>query len=78
MKQTREELEARVKELEEEVRELRGTKTLALSSGGSLTYEEGALSISTDDDRDEWFIAVKDIPDIVGFLDEVQEAIDNE
>jgi hypothetical protein len=71
----RAELEARIAELEAEVKGLRkeGSRELKLEAGGRLVYAEGDLAIfacfpDTEEERGGWFIAQKDYPRIVDFI----------
>lgn len=80
MKQTREDLQARIEELEDEVAALRaktGDRKLDLDAGGQLVYEDKSLSLRRTDGTD-WFIEISDIPAIQDFLEEVQAAADGE
>jgi len=70
-------LQARIEELEAEICELRGDKKLELEAGGTLVFEDGALSLRYANDS-SWYIEATDIPAIQDFLAEIQDELDSD
>ena len=72
-------LQARIYDLEAEIRELRGEKKLELEGGGRFEYTNSELFIVTGFDESErgWFIVTSDIEKIQDFLAEIQDELDS-